>query len=32
MMLGSRRVVNFRCSSALRKKINGESWGFDFFL
>ena len=25
MMLGSRRVVTFRCSSALRKKINGES-------
>jgi integration host factor subunit alpha len=24
MMLGSRRVVTFRCSSALRKKINGE--------
>jgi integration host factor subunit alpha len=23
MMLGSRRVVTFRCSSALRKKING---------
>ena len=23
MMLGSRRVVRFRCSSALRKKING---------
>ena len=25
MMLGSRRVVTFGCSSALRKKINGES-------
>jgi integration host factor subunit alpha len=24
MMLGSRRVVTFRCSSVLRKKINGE--------
>ena len=24
MILGSRRVVTFRCSSALRKKINGE--------
>jgi integration host factor subunit alpha len=24
MMLGARRVVTFRCSSALRDKINGE--------
>jgi integration host factor subunit alpha len=24
MMLGARRVVTFRCSSAFREKINGE--------
>jgi integration host factor subunit alpha len=28
MMLRSQKVVTFRCSSALRNKINRERWGF----
>ena len=29
LMPRARRAVTFRCSSALRDKINGEKWGFD---